>query len=517
MKLDLHQTGVPCRATAGSPRRLSNSITPPPQRTRPRRQGAQSLGPVRWIMLLTLLCPLAGAVGAGIPDPGDPGPTNILLNAWYFTDTTNWVSDRGYAPVSFTNLSVSDLGAGAALVVDSPDPVWLQYNVIENDGTTNLSVDQGSVIFWFAPNWAGTNEGGTGPGEWSRLIEVGSYTEDASYGWWSVYLDPAGANLNFSAQGNDGSQTNYLSVPIAWTTNMWHLLAITYSTATNCALYIDGEWVTNGPPITCLPGPDVLANGFYIGSASNGTAQAHGIFDSLATYANPLDAGTIAGTFWYESCPYYMNPMNVANLASGPSSPQITPTFMAISGPGNLTSLGAVANCVTSSVVWMTNVVATLLTNGTVNLAFTISGGSNGYPYDVFATPGLVGQSLTNAQFAWMGQGYQCQRYLLTNLPASSALLILGTPQNSDGDGLTDAYELLVSHTDPHKADTSGDGMLDGWKVLWGLNPTVDNTGQQGTRANYGYNPTDWLNSISGVRSGSISSDFEGNIQQASQ
>ena len=517
MKLYPYQNAAPHRATAGSPKQLSPSTTPQrPHRCRG-RLGRLSWNPGRWLLLLILLCPLAAAVGAGIPDPGDPGPTNILLNAWYFTDTTNWVSDKGYAPVSFTNLSVSDLGAGTALVVDSPDPAWLQYNVIENDGTTNLTVDYGSVMFWFAPNWAGTNVGGTGPGEWSRLIEVGSYTEDASYGWWSVNLDPAGANLSFSAQGNDGSQTNYLSVPIAWTTNMWHLLALTYSTATNCALYIDGQWVTNGPPITCIPGPDVLANGFYIGSASNGTAQAHGIFDSLATYANPLDAGTIASTFGYESCPYYMNPMNVANLASAQSSPQITPTFVAITGWGNLTNIGTVTDCVTSSNVWMTNVVATLMTNGTVNLAFTISGGSNGYPYDVFATAGLVGNSITNAQWGWMGQGYQCQRYMLTNLPSSSALLILGTPQDSDGDGLTDAYELLVSHTNPHKPDTSGDGMLDGWKVLWGLNPTVDNAAQQGTRANYGYNATDWLNSISGARIGSVGLDSEGNVQSASQ
>ena len=182
MKPHPHQTTVPSWATPGSPKRLSTSITPQRPRKRPRRLGAQSLGTVGWMLLLILLCPLAGAVGAGIPDPGDSGPTNILLNAWYFTDTTNWVSDRGYAPVSFTNLSISDLGAGTALVVDSPDPAWLQYNVIENDGTTNLVVGQGSLMFWFAPNWSGTNEGGTGPGASARLIEVGSYTEDASYG-----------------------------------------------------------------------------------------------------------------------------------------------------------------------------------------------------------------------------------------------------------------------------------------------------------------------------------------------
>ena len=199
MKLPPHRNAAPCRATAGSPKRLGTLSIPPRAHTRPGRLRAQSCSPIHWLLLLILLCPLAKAVGLGIPAPGDHGPTNILLNSWSFTDTTNWLSDRGYPPVSFTNLGVSDLGAGTALVVDSPDPAWLQYNVIENDGTTNLAVDQGSVLFWFAPNWAGTNEGGTGPGVSSRLIEVGAYTEDASYGWWNLYTDPDGVNLYFSA------------------------------------------------------------------------------------------------------------------------------------------------------------------------------------------------------------------------------------------------------------------------------------------------------------------------------
>jgi hypothetical protein len=152
------------------------------------------------------------------------------------------------------------------------------------------------------------------------------------------------------------------------------------------------------------------------------------------------------------------------------------------------------------------------VTNGTVSLAFTIAGGSNGWPYDVFATAGLVGQSITNAQWAWMGQGYQCTRYLLTNLPASPALLILGTPQDSDQDGLTDAYELLVSHTNPHKADSSGDGMLDGWKVLWGLNPSINNAAQPGLRSNFTYDPVGRLDLLSGIRGETLTNDFEGNI-----
>ena len=275
-----------------------------------------------WRMILViLLCPLAAAVGTEGPPPlpGNPGPTNIPLSSFSFTDTTNWLSDQGYPPVSFTNLNVSDLGNGSALVVDSPDPAWLQYSVVENDGHTNLAVAEGSVMFWFAPNWSSTSQGGTGPGEWGRLIEAGSYTPDSSYGWWSLYVDDGGNNLYFSAQTNDFSSNvwTYLSAPISWTTNRWHLLAITYSSAKS-SLYIDGALVTNGPPVTYWPGPDVLANGFYIGSDSNGVLQAHGMFDQMATYANPVDSNTVSSAFNWQQVPYYLNPENIGNLSPGP-------------------------------------------------------------------------------------------------------------------------------------------------------------------------------------------------------
>jgi hypothetical protein len=180
MKPPPYGTGVACDAAAAPLKWLGTITTPSRPHAWPGRPGAQSCSPVRWLLLLILLCPLAAAFGLGIPVPGERGPTNILLNAWSFTDTTNWLSDQGSAPVSFTNLSVSDLGAGTAVVVDSTEPAWLQYNLVENDGTTNLALGQGSFSLWFAPNWSGTNAGGTGPGVSGRLIEAGSYTEDAS-------------------------------------------------------------------------------------------------------------------------------------------------------------------------------------------------------------------------------------------------------------------------------------------------------------------------------------------------
>ena len=75
------------------------------------------------------------------------------------------------------------------------------------------------------------------------------------------------------------------------------------------------------------------------------------------------------------------------------------------------------------------------MTNGTMNVTFSIEGGTNGILYDVFANSVLsFGYLLPQVPWAWMGQGQTCQKYSLTILPNTDCFLILGTPQDSDSD-----------------------------------------------------------------------------------
>ncbi len=267
--------------------------------------------PAARVIPLALLTFLPGIVHGTVPDPGGGGggtsyPTN--LNSWSFANTNTWQSDKGYAALSFTNVAMSHEGnifGTFSTVINSTNPAWLQYNVFEADGKTNLTVDNGTLILWFSPKWASatTNRNGTGPGDWGRLIDVGAYTTNASYGWWSVLLDGGGTNLYFSAQTNsgDGAVATYLSAPIDWGSNEWHMVAVTYS-PTNSALYLDGTLAASGPGVTVYPGLDVLANGFVVGSDyETALAQARGTFDDLATYDFPLDAQTIASLYGYYS------------------------------------------------------------------------------------------------------------------------------------------------------------------------------------------------------------------------
>jgi hypothetical protein len=416
------------------------------------------------------------------PGGGKFGPTNTPLESWSFNDYTNWTDNDGYAPISFTNLNFSYLGNGRALVVDTNVPAWLQFNVEESDSTTNLTVDSGTVTFWFAPNWSSASDtnGGFGPGEYGRLLEVGNYTDDSSYGWWSIFVDDVGNNLYFAAQTNDlsSSMTVYLSTPIDWTTNYFHFVALTYS-PTNTALYLDGAFVTNGPGMTVYPGPEILTNGFTIGSDfCTGTNQAHGFFNTVATYNYPLNSNDVQTIFNWEYTSYIISPWNTAmmNIISAPSSPSPLPnTYDIITGAGYLQWDGSVTPnySTNANVVWITNVTSTAVINGTNYVTFTIQGGLPGYYYDVFAT-GALQSPIANGVWYWLGRGNSANTYTLP-LVSQNAFLILGTPQDSDFDGLTDAYERLVSKTNPYNADTDGDGISDSDEILFGTDPLTAN------------------------------------------
>ena len=406
---------------------------------------------------------LAGAVHAQMI------PWFSEYNSWRFEDT-KWFSTYGYAPVSFSGLVYTNAGAGHSVLIDSPDPAWLQYHTMEDDGHTNLCVDSGTVLFWFAPAWSGTNAGGTGPGEFGRLFEVGAYTTNASYGWWSLFVDPEGANIYFSAQTN-GLTVDYLSAPITWTNNTWHHIALAYSSS-NTTLYLDGNPVTNGPAMTCCPGANALANGFFVGSDRDGLNQAHGAFDDLSIYDGPLDAATIGGMAAIYSI-IYDAPIVSEALSSAESSSPGLPTLNAISGAGFLQLIGPAGSCFNGSEVWITNAVSLQAANQTATFTFSIEGGWDNAAYDVFANAVLGPTTSTNYQWAWLGQGYHCNTYQLTDLPLASAFLRLGTPLDSDFDGLTDAYERLVSATDPSRPDSALDGVSDLYKLMHGLQPTA--------------------------------------------
>ena len=187
-----------------------------------------------------------------------------------------------------------------------------------------------------------------------------------------------------------------------------------------------------------------------------------------------------------------------------------------ITGAGYLQWVAGAPYSAQNTNVWMTNVLAHTTGNGSMSVTFSIEGGTNGQFYDVFATTALV-SPITNGIWYWMGQGLRTNTYNIPNLTNSTVLFILGTPHDSDGDGLTDAFELLVSHTSPTNSYTDGAGINDGWQVLLGLNPLVNQVAQPSTSAIYSYTAADWLSGVANARTGTVTNDAEGNVLKVSQ
>ena len=248
-----------------------------------------------------------------------------------------------------------------------------------------------------------------------------------------------------------------------------------------------------------------------------GTGLTQGDFDELTTFARlPSE--------WDLAC-YY--PTHARRAAQGPVSEAEQLAAQALrealaqqraereaaqlgNGTSMLRLIGSTAQCLTNIPVFITNI-ASIWTNQGWRVTFDIQGGTNGFFYDIFTTTALVGSNVTNAQWAWLEQGPTCSTYQYTNHPGAGSFYILGTPQDRDCDGLTDAFERLVSKTDPGNPDTDGDGLTDGWEVAHGMNPKANEEAQAGSWRNYLYDAVGQLRVLGGVEAGSADYDEEGN------
>jgi hypothetical protein len=120
---------------------------------------------------------------------------------------------------------------------------------------------------------------------------------------------------------------------------------------------------------------------------------------------------------------------------------------------------------------------------------------SYGYPYvtitaksvpanialEAYGTPNLTlnpGNGFRVCFFGSLGQSK-----LVFPMPIwSSGFFTAGSTEDVDGDGLTAGYEYFISGSNPLLASTMNDGIPDGWKAEWGLDPT-QNTGNNAASA----------------------------------
>ena len=102
------------------------------------------------------------------------------------------------------------------------------------------------------------------------------------------------------------------------------------------------------------------------------------------------------------------------------------------------------------------------------------AGGVSGV--EVYARPrldagGWSGVGTASIPVGADGVTIEIPRSILPDGQSGAMFFTLGLDADADGDGLSDAFERLVSATDPLLADTDGDGLPDGWECRHGFNP----------------------------------------------
>ena len=146
-------------------------------------------------------------------------------------------------------------------------------------------------------------------------------------------------------------------------------------------------------------------------------------------------------------------------------------------GPSMMMASSFASSYAYGNSVFLSNMVATVSSDGSMTASFSITGGTNLVPYDIWMTTNLL-NSFSQSQWTWVGIGFGSYRYTFTNQPADMAFYALGKPQRtiaqawgSNGSrqsdipkGLTNAVQITGG------SDFSTALKSEGKVVAWGSN-----------------------------------------------
>lgn len=249
------------------------------------------------LKLRALLCiALLANLPSALAEPRD------ALPPWPEQTLGIWSFNNGPIPMSASRFAV---GADTAILAES----WSGYALTRDAFTvspvaippvdpyfhkTNFTTAQGTIRFWYCPNWSSAGVGGGGPGGYARLLELVSLGEKESETIYSLYLSPDGSQIFLSGQGVGGA-TDFLKADLNWRAGKWRLITLAYSEA-QTALYVDWKLAATGIAMPDVPAWKQNALGLVVGSDIAAANPAQGQFDELCTFDYPLSADDV---LWY--------------------------------------------------------------------------------------------------------------------------------------------------------------------------------------------------------------------------
>lgn len=479
------------------------------------------------LLLAALLFPWATTTSNAEPRPlAPPWPEFGLIHREGFDQPykfpTNQTIDSTIWKESWSGWNLNRQGAAVT--------PWVVPMVVSN--SFRVEPEHGAIRFWYRPDHAS----GTSSGTIATLLELTASNGNAREVWWSLVVSPKGDEVHLVCQTESGPES-CLSAAVNWETGSWHMLTLGF-TPTNSALFIDDQLAAVGVGLVTISKEAAPYTSLIVGSTVSGSLPAQGQIEELCIFSGRKKMQQIMGNIFglsvdWEIGLYYASLSKTAAL--GPISDEEIAARAAraaqrraerealgieeeLGGGGmQMMMMGEpITSCVTNSPLFITNTIATFDPSTLWTVQFEIQGTNS--PADIFTTTNLAGNSITNSQWIWLERGPSCYTYQYTNQPNAQSFYILGTMQDSDNDGLTDAYEKLVSKTRPDLWDTDGDGISDRDEVVLGLNPRdLNEIAQASSRLNFQYDTAGWLTNATGLWNKAISLDAEGNVKTISQ
>jgi hypothetical protein len=404
---------------------------------------------------LMIWMPALLVLGLRFPASGQPAlpEVGLYLNAWRM-DGGDWLTTRGTAPQAWTNVQAVPTWNTNAARFAGTNQAYLRYDWVGTNGITNVTVGRGSLWMWYRPyQWSGTNLGGTGPGHSASLVELGAFN---SNGWFSLHVNPAGDKLIFASQESNAIGGVWLQADAILNTN-WTFIVLNYSSS-NSFLFTNGVLAASGSGVTNVPSAAVCSNGVFFGSdfAGSPSSLAMGDLELVRAYDGPMPESLIYGS--------YTNALaKIQTWESGGGGEGL----MGGGGDGLVLDDGGGSGLMDGGEGGESFGPAT---NGLrfsppgflgTNMVSTILGGEEGWWYDIFRATSLVGNAMVNSTWTWAGQGTNNGSYLLPYVSSPHAFHMLGSWEDTDFDGLSDAFEKLISRTSTNSVDTDLDGVFD--------------------------------------------------------
>jgi hypothetical protein len=435
--------------------------------------------------------------------PPWPEPTLAL----YRFDEVDWHAPMLPPAIGFENALVQESWSEYALIRDGLSIGPVAVPVIDSAGRRTLAHSSGAVRFWFSPDWSSVQAGGKGPGGYARLLELVDLSGSSAQTRWSLYLAEEGDTLYLSGVGADAKAADFLKAGVSFAAGQWQLITLNYSPK-GTQLWLGDQLVAEGEGLpSCGPGQEPWL-GLIIGSDFGVTTPANGQFEELATFDYWPDAEQLG--FYYQgvSRQVFLGTVGTAQEEA------VKQELLAAAFPQPRMLEEDEGSWMQMAYSYGTNELWLEITGVTNNQADFAIHSPSVESYDLFMTTNLAadvpGLNLTN--WVWTLNAAAGETNISITLGDDEiAFYRLGTMLDSDGDGLTDAYENLASHTLPDNPDTDADGLSDGWEVGLGTDPRVDDAAQTGSRANYTYDAAGWIQAVYGARAETIEYDDEGN------